>query len=280
MQPTRSISYARAGGFDIIALLGTIVLISSIALSIAVYLYTQLTQQQISAKAGDLQRNQKQFQTELITEIARTDARINSAREVLEGHIAPSALFQVLEQLTLDTISFSTMQFDARDPNKITVLMKGKARSINSIALQADVFSKHGAVTNPLFSNISRSADGVAFDLTADVNPKSLSWIALTGGAITTAPQAQGDQAQQGVSGQLQLQKPVQQPTQVQPQTQTTPENGDPFGNGGTSLPVQEATNIQAPSTTTPSQTQLPKPPVSKTTPAPSTKPQPIPGFE
>jgi hypothetical protein len=54
--------------------------------------------------------------------------------------------------------------------------MQGNAKSVNAIALQADLLAKHSAFSSPIFSNISREKDIVRFDLKSNVNPSSLNY--------------------------------------------------------------------------------------------------------
>ena len=73
--------------------------------------------------------------------------------------------------------------------------MQGVAQSVNSIALQADLLSKSGVLSNPIFSNINRQVGGVRFDFSADVNDQALRYSAvanpLQGGAQTDMPAQQ-----------------------------------------------------------------------------------------
>ena len=152
---------------------------------------------------------------------------MHAASTVLGTHIAPTAFFQALGQATLQTVSFSNLSFTAPDPEHITLSMQGVAQSVNSIALQAELFSKNGVITNPLFSNIARQPDGVHFDLTAAVNPVALNYEsfmnAASAGAASLSPQ--------GTSG-----------------AQTTPTPQSPFGGA-----LQSASSsAQSPQGTTP----------------------------
>ncbi|MBI5645220.1 hypothetical protein HY970_03935 [Candidatus Kaiserbacteria bacterium] len=108
------------------------------------------------------------------------------ADQVLGAHIAPTAFFKTLEQATLSTISFQTLEMSATDPQHIAIKMAGIAESVNSIALQADLFSKNGAVTSPIFSDITRQSDGVHFNMTALINPASVSYVHMVNDAAHT----------------------------------------------------------------------------------------------
>lgn len=174
------VSRRATGGLnDLLLLCGIVLLIASGALAVGVFLYAQFLQQQSSLKVTQLQRAEAAFEPALIEQITRLDDRMHAADTILGTHIAPTTFFQALNQATLQTVSFRTLDFEAPDPQHISLRMQGVAQSVNSIALQAELFSKNGVIASPIFSNIARDADGVHFDLSAVVNPTALNYTAF-----------------------------------------------------------------------------------------------------
>jgi hypothetical protein len=180
---------------DLLLLVGIVLFVASAALAIGVFLYVQFLQQQNSSKLAQLQRAEAAFEPSLIAQITRLDDRMHAAQKILSAHLAPTAFFQALDQATLQTVSFQSLDLESPDPQHITLRMQGVAQSVNSIALQAEVFSKSGVIVSPIFSNIARQADGVHFDFSAAVNPTALNYtslVASAGGAVqggqTSAP--------------------------------------------------------------------------------------------
>ena len=167
------------GGADLLVLFSIVLLVASIALGVGVFLYVKFLESSLANKVEQLARAQASFEPQLISELSRLDDRMKAGEELLELHYAPSALFHLLEQLTLTTVAFRTMKYDALESNTIALQMDGVARSVNSIALQADLFGKHGSIVSPIFSNINRSQDGVQFALAANVNPSTLRYATL-----------------------------------------------------------------------------------------------------
>ena len=173
---------SRGGGLNDLILLTAIVLfVASSALGAAVFLYGQFLNSQSASKVTQLQRAEAAFEPSLIHQLTRLDDRMHAADTVLRAHMGPTQFFQALGLATLQTVSFLALDYENNDPQHVVVKMQGVAQSVNSIALQADLFSKNGVITNPIFSNIARQADGVHFDLVANVNPASVSYIALIG---------------------------------------------------------------------------------------------------
>lgn len=167
----------RGGGMqDLFTLLSIVLFIASVALAVAVFLYAQYLNAQSNLKAGEIQQAQQSFNSSLIDQIERLSDRIKSSEAILSQHLAPTAFFEALNQSTLQTISFQTLDLDATDPSNINIKMTGVAQSMNSIAYQADLFSQNGVITDPIFSGIDREADGVHFDLMATIDPSAINY--------------------------------------------------------------------------------------------------------
>jgi len=231
-------SARRSGGGglnDLLLLCAIVLFVASVALAIGVFLYQQFLSTESASKLAQLERAKSAFEPSLIQQLTRLDDRMHAADKLLAAHLAPTAFFQALNQATLQTISFQTLSLTASDPQHMAIKMAGIAQSVNSIALQADLFSKNGIITNPIFSNIARQQDGVHFDLSAVVNPAAISYQALVAGA--------------GAS----VQSPVPQ-SGVQPSAQDSP-----FG------AFQQAQQTQG----TQQQNQAPRPPAGNA-PAPA----------
>ena len=88
-------------------------------------------------------------------------------------------------------MSFRSLDFQDADKQHITIKIDGLAQSVNSIALQAQLFSKNGVITSPIFGGIAREADGVRFTLTALVNPASINYSHALAGAAAAAAATQ-----------------------------------------------------------------------------------------
>lgn len=179
-----------SGAMDLIALIAIVVFFASAALAAAVFLYQQFLKAESASKVDQLERAKAAFEPSLIQELARLDDRMNAAEAVLAGHIAPSVLFRVLEQVTLQTVSFESLEFNAAEAEP-SISMRGLAGSVNAIALQADLLNKSGIFKNPIFSNITREPGGVRFDLTTKVAPESLNFTQLVNAAAAQAASAE-----------------------------------------------------------------------------------------
>lgn len=174
---------------DLFNLFAIVLFIASLALGAGVFLYQQFLSAQTTSKIEQLSRAKAAFDPALIQRLIRLDDRMHAADVLLNGHIAPSALFDALNQSTLTTVSFESFQLDAADTKHITASFSGIARSVNSIALQDDIFSKNTVVAGPIFSGIARSVDGVHFSLKTNVNYSALNYTKVVVPAAPAAAQ-------------------------------------------------------------------------------------------
>ncbi len=162
------------GGADLGLLVSLVLFFASVVLAVGVFLYVQYLSTAAESKRAQLQRAKEAFEPALISELTRLDDRMKAADEVLATHTAPSDIFELLQQLTLQTVAFSNFSFTAQNDTEMGIAMQGVAQSVNSIALQADLLARSGLILNPIFSNINRTIEGVRFDFTAAVDPTKL----------------------------------------------------------------------------------------------------------
>lgn len=214
--------HRRGSNFDFFVLIGLVLFVASATLAAGVFLYVQFLESSNASKLDQLNRAKEAFEPALIQELTRLDDRMRAADEVLSGHIAPTALFGLLEQLTLQTVAFSSFDYTTSN-DATTISMQGLAESVNSIALQADLLSRSGTIVNPIFSDINRQIGGVRFNFTADIRTQALNYRSLTG-APNPETQLQGQPQQQAspFGGAVEEGAPAQAPQQ--PQGTTTRE--------------------------------------------------------
>ena len=163
--------------WDLVSLISAVLFVASVVLGVGVFLYQQFLEKSVSSKVDQLKRAQAAFEPPLIQEITRLDDRMRVEDIILGNHTTLSRFFHMLEQETLTTVSFKSLELEATDSQNMAIRMEGSAKSVNSIALQADTFSKIGIISSPIFSNINRGTDGVNFSLTARLNPVLLRFV-------------------------------------------------------------------------------------------------------
>jgi len=120
----------------------------------------------------------------------RLQEKVSNVSGILDSHIAPSVVFGLIEDITLQSISFNTFEFtegnnaseqgmEKSDGASFSINLKGVAPSYSSVAYQSNVIEKEikksNRVENFIISNISLDNTGsILFDLELSISPSLL----------------------------------------------------------------------------------------------------------
>lgn len=153
----------------------------------------------------ELAEREKQFNADLIEELKRQNIKIDTARSLVNNHIAASQIFDIIGRLTIESVRFLSLDLStgsAGNPaggDGVKISMKGYGTSLSAIAFQSDVLGQledyglRKVVKNPILSDPALDANGtVSFGFSASIDPSSLSYRKSlqppTGTSTTTTP--------------------------------------------------------------------------------------------
>ncbi len=169
-KPRASIIKRRGSGVDLIMLIAIVLIAVASVLSVGVFLYKNIAQQEEKNKKERLQKSRDSFDPALIKKMQKLSTRIEVAQEILDNHIAPSAFLQTLEKITLSGVQFTEFNFKPKNNEVAEFSMKGKAGSVNSIALQSAKFSTNDMIKTSIFSDIDLVNSGVTFNVSGELD--------------------------------------------------------------------------------------------------------------
>lgn len=163
---------------SIVFFIGLIVMIVTVGSAAGVFLWKQFLETSISEKAATLERARDAFQPRLIQDLERLDRRITAAETLLDQHLAPSALFDLLANTTLTSVQFNSLSLNLAGDNgsPITLEMDGNALDFDSVALQSDVFGSNRFITDPIISGLDVAGDLVSFNVSAEIGDRFLEY--------------------------------------------------------------------------------------------------------
>jgi hypothetical protein len=173
---TADIAKYSGDAFDIVLLISIVAFVAAVVLSAGVFLYGEFLNKKSENKSAQLEKARGAFDPELIQELLALDKRISAAGVVLDNHLAPSQLLVLLGDVTLKSVGYKKLEYSTDGDGKINLMLEGKAKSVNAVALQASLFSEHNAIKNPIFSNLNLVKDGVTFDVEAEINPAAINY--------------------------------------------------------------------------------------------------------
>lgn len=168
-------SGVRGRSVNLLAILALLVFFASIGFATYVFFYKSHLIKTIADLDASLVLARKSFDPEFIALASRLDARLESARKLMNSHRAFSPLFDILEKRTLEDVRFKDFLFNVAEGREPTFSMEGQAKSFNAVALQSDIFGAERSFTDPVFSNFSLDEEGnVIFNFQTTLDPKLL----------------------------------------------------------------------------------------------------------
>lgn len=172
-QPGAAIAPKRVGR-TIFSLIATIIFIASLVGGVLVYTWQIKLKKDIAGQVEVMQQTRKNFDEKFVQEASRLNTRIESAKGMLTNHVSPSSLYGLLEEYTLQTVSFAQFSFQDNQDGTIGVTGTGEAARYESIVLQSDAFGKSGYLRNVIFTNLKPTTnnDRIGFSFEATLDPR------------------------------------------------------------------------------------------------------------
>lgn len=187
-QPVTASRRLRSGA-NLFLVVGFICLTLSLVGAGAAFGYEKYLEGVRDSKAAALATAEKSINVDMVEEFIRLRNRLIATETLLNQHVATSQFLDVLETRTLQTVRFSSLTFHVNEDRSAEIEMSGTARSFNALAAQSSSFAAEKRIRRAVFSNITVDKDGgVAFRLTADIEPRLVIMNAVPEGAA--APDA------------------------------------------------------------------------------------------
>jgi hypothetical protein len=233
-------------GTDILLIGSLILLALTIAAAGAIYGYQLYLQKVSVSKAQDLQKAQAAIDQSTVEGFVRLSSRLANAKTILDQHIFPSQFFDLLENLTLQSVHFNTLTFTLNKDKSASIDMNGVAKNFNALAAQSAAFANEKRIKHAIFSGFSVNKDNsVSFELSAELDPKL---VLSVGDASATSAGVTGSTTSITPSTSI---APVTSATTAAPVRAAT--TTSPFGAAPVATPAPATTPVPAPiGTTTP----------------------------
>lgn len=169
------------------------IFITTCLVSGGLFFYTRIVINEIESNYAELERMNTEFDAELIEDFIRKDARLRHAQSLLQGHIAPSNIFQVLETITLRNIAYENLNYRLIDrAGNIEVNFTGVTRGrFEPVALQMDQFRDNPFFRAPTVTSLELGEQFTRFTGFVRVDSDLISYArALAEGIAPAAPVA------------------------------------------------------------------------------------------
>lgn len=186
-QPVRTVKRPQARGpLSIFAVAALVLIVAAGILAGLVFGYEFYLKNQKEQKAQELEVFRESVEPQVVEELARLSQRLVIAQELISAHVAPSAIFSMLERDTVQGVSFSDFESKIGPSGDVELSMSGTAGDFNKLAYQAVVFRDNPYLRNQIFADISvGDGDGITFTFSGIV---SSSLVRATGGNVNVEP--------------------------------------------------------------------------------------------
>lgn len=128
----------------------------------------------------ELSIKEKQFNIDLIAKLKAINVQIDSAKNILNNHVAMSRVFDIIQKITISEVRISNMDVKKSDSG-YSMSMKGYGKNLAAVAFQSDVMaqlSDYGltkVLKNPIVSQpVLESSGLVSFGFSAEIEPDNM----------------------------------------------------------------------------------------------------------
>jgi len=176
-------SSRHVSGSNIFFLISFLIFVVGMVGAGAVYLWDKQMDAKIASVNENLSKARNSFDQNTVKEFSRLNDKINASDALLKQHVAPSVLFKVIGDTTLQNARFADFKYTNAGADKISVSMNGEAVSYEAVALQASAFTNpklRNVFRSPIFSDPNLDNNGVAtFSFTTGIDPTLLNYYKL-----------------------------------------------------------------------------------------------------
>lgn len=163
----------KKGGKSFFTLLSFVLFVVAIGGSVGMFMWKIALNKTIEGQIATLKRDRDSLDSDFISEATILNQRIIAANRLLEKHVAPSIIFNLLQDSTLKTVQFVRFQFVDGEDGLVKIVSEGLGDEFTSIVLQSDEFGETGFMRDVIFSDLQPTEDDdVNFRFEATIEPK------------------------------------------------------------------------------------------------------------
>ena len=160
---------------SVFSVIGWFIFAATVTMGVGVYFYESYISKSIETANAKLSTIVQQFDSTSIDHFVQLDTSLQQATNLLNNHVAFSAILPLIADNTLQSVQFTSFRYGYDEGGKVSVALSGKALDFASVALQSDKFFSLDYFKSKSFSGIALNTDGsVAFNFSATVDPSVL----------------------------------------------------------------------------------------------------------
>jgi hypothetical protein len=167
----------RRGRLNLLSVISLVCFFGALMLSVGVFLLKQSHEQLLENKKAELATKRSFYKQDDIDAIRALHDRINAAEYLLDSHVSPSILLDLLERTTQEEIQYTSFQFARRPSGNVSVSMQGIAPRFNTVARQAQRYADESLFNRVIFSGLDKPGPQyVSFNVDVDIAKNAIAY--------------------------------------------------------------------------------------------------------
>lgn len=197
-QPPRK----KKGRLNLLSFFALVCFFGSIILAMGAFFLERGHQNALLEKKAELSRIEDQFDLGAIDNIRSLDTRIRTTEYLIDNHISPSVLLDLLQRNTQEEIQFTRFQFARRPSNNVSVTMLGVAPRFNTVAMQAQRFADDNFFSHVIFSDLDKpEPQYVSFKVDLDISKDAIAYDSIAPLVADEGVEASVEESNDGLLG-------------------------------------------------------------------------------
>lgn len=171
---------------NLLLVLSVIIFLITTAAAAGVFLYKSSLTEENKKKDQDLKNAIASFGLETLEYFRNMSGHLTAAKKILDGHVAMSPVFSLLEDKTLKTIRYNKFDLKASENGVYILKLVGEASSFNALAYQSKMFTEtKREMLNPIFSDFAVEKSGlISFKFETSLVSDFIDYQKMVGGSL------------------------------------------------------------------------------------------------
>lgn len=133
--------------------------------------YEKYLESSRDAKEASIAAKQQGIDGSTVAQFVALSDRLSAAQTILDNHVAVSQFFDLLEGLTLQSVSITALTLHVADDRTATLSVAGNAKTFNALAAESAAFAQQPLIKHAIFSGLNAGKDGtISFTVAADLD--------------------------------------------------------------------------------------------------------------
>ncbi len=151
---------ARSTALDPLVLIGITVFLAVLAVWTGMVLYGRYVEAETAVLERTLKQEERLLNEKVVEHLLATDRQFSAARRLVDRHLAPSRVFTILEDRTVDGLRYTSFSYEgAPDGGEAVVSLAGEAGNFSAVVEQSEILAQAPEITQSQFSGLDRDRE-------------------------------------------------------------------------------------------------------------------------